>query len=175
MPALYLLLAACSLALSGCGAASEPAAVPAEEEAAPARTSGLDPAIMERTLAQAAELPNLRALIVMRGGDELVAERFNGGPGLDQPVNIKSASKSVISAMVGIAIDRGILDGVDQSVLGELSASAPADADPRLSQVTVGNLLSMQAGLERTSGENYGRWVTSPNWVRYALSRPFVA
>ncbi|RYG33533.1 MAG: class C beta-lactamase-related serine hydrolase, partial [Burkholderiales bacterium] len=49
----------------------------------------------------------------------------------------------------------------------------PASPDPRLATVTVGHLLSMRAGLERTSGENYGRWVTSPNWVRYALSRSF--
>jgi CubicO group peptidase (beta-lactamase class C family) len=33
----------------------------------------------------------------------------------------------------------------------------------------------MQAGLERTSGGNYGRWVSSRNWVSFALSRPFVA
>jgi hypothetical protein len=33
----------------------------------------------------------------------------------------------------------------------------------------------MQAGLGRTSGPNYGAWVASPNWVRYALSRPFEA
>ena len=32
----------------------------------------------------------------------------------------------------------------------------------------------MQAGLERTSGPFYGRWVTSPDWVRFALARPFV-
>jgi CubicO group peptidase (beta-lactamase class C family) len=32
----------------------------------------------------------------------------------------------------------------------------------------------MQAGLERTSGRNYGRWVNSSNWVSDALSRPMV-
>ena len=36
----------------------------------------------------------------------------------------------------------------------------------------VEHLLSMQAGLERTSGENYGAWVASPDWVQAALSRP---
>ncbi len=41
--------------------------------------------------------------------------------------------------------------------------------------MTVGNLLSMQAGLERTSGGNYGAWISSRNWVRDALRRPFVA
>ena len=32
----------------------------------------------------------------------------------------------------------------------------------------------MQSGLETTSNRNYGRFVQSPNWVRYALSRPLV-
>ena len=32
----------------------------------------------------------------------------------------------------------------------------------------------MRSGLERTSGANYGRWVSSANWVRFALSRAFV-
>jgi len=99
---------------------------------------------------------------------------FNGGPPLDRPVNIKSASKSVMSALIGIALQRGVFDGVDQPVLPLLRRDAPADPDP-LARVTIGNFLSMQAGLERTFGENYGRWVSSPNWIRFALARPFVA
>ena len=119
-------------------------------------------------------LPRLRSLIVLRHGETLAEHRFNGGPPLDRPVNIKSASKTVLSALVGIAIERGVLDGTDQPVLSVLAADAPVDPDPRLARLTVDHLLSMRAGLERTSGSYYGRWVTSPNWVRYALSRPFV-
>jgi CubicO group peptidase (beta-lactamase class C family) len=40
--------------------------------------------------------------------------------------------------------------------------------------ITVADLLTMQAGLERTSGGNYGGWVSSRNWVADALSRPMV-
>ena len=43
-----------------------------------------------------------------------------------------------------------------------------------MNDITIGHLLSMQAGLERTSGRNYGAWVVSDNWVKNALSRPFV-
>jgi CubicO group peptidase (beta-lactamase class C family) len=110
----------------------------------------------------------------MRDGQALAEHRFNDGPPLDQPVNIKSASKSVISALVGIAIERGVLKGPDQSVLSVLGKDAPVAPDPRLARLTVGNLLSMQAGLRRTSGDGYGRWVSSSNWVRFALSQPFV-
>jgi CubicO group peptidase (beta-lactamase class C family) len=129
---------------------------------------------LARAVDTASRLPRLRALIVLRDGETLAEHRFNGGPPLDRPVNIKSASKSVLSALVGIALERGVLRGVDQPVLSVLGADAPAGPDPRLRRVTVGNLLSMQGGLERTSGENYGRWVSSSNWVRFALSRPFV-
>ncbi len=143
------------------------------QAAVPAR-AGLDPAILARTLEQAEALaPRLRSLIVARDGAPLV-ERVLSGPGLDRPVNIKSASKSVISALVGIAIERGVLKGVDQRVVPVLGGRVPTDADPRVREITVGHLLSMRAGLERTSGRNYGRWVSSRDWVRFALSRPFV-
>ena len=48
--------------------------------------------------------------------------------------------------------------------------SAKADAPKRA--ITIEDLLMMQSGLESTSGRNYGAWVTSRNWVRFALSRP---
>ncbi|MCR5881015.1 serine hydrolase [Phenylobacterium sp. J367] len=129
---------------------------------------------MQQVVRDAAQLPRLRSLVVLRDGETLAEHRFNGGPPLDRPVNVKSASKSVLSALVGIAISKEVLTGAEQPVLSVLGRDAPANPDPRLQRLTVGHLLSMQAGLDRTSGANYGRWVSSPNWVRYALGRPFV-
>jgi CubicO group peptidase (beta-lactamase class C family) len=170
----FRVLALFPLLLASCGSASEPNAADQTQGRVARQTRGLDDAMMARTVEAASRLPRLRSLIVLRDGETLAEHRFNGGLPLDRPVNIKSASKSVISALVGIAIQRGVLEGVDQPVLSELRSDAPANPDPRLTRLTVGNLLSMQAGLERTSGPNYGRWVSSPNWVRFALSRPFV-
>ena len=116
---------------------------------------------------------SLRSLIVTRDGQPLIEEVFRGGA-LTKGVNIKSASKTVMSVLVGIAIDKKVLEGPDQPIAPLLGNAVPSDADPRLKTVTIGNLLSMQAGLERTSGPNYGRWVQSRNWVRYALEQPFV-
>jgi CubicO group peptidase (beta-lactamase class C family) len=135
--------------------------------------SGLDPALLEAALERAASFPGLRTLVVARDGQELVGEVFRG-PGLDRPANIKSLSKSVMAALAGAAIEQGILEGVDQPIAPVLHGLVPADADPRLGAITVDHLLTMRAGLERTSGRHYGRWVTSADWVRYALSRPFV-
>lgn len=143
-------------------------ALPGPRRAQTQAASGLD-----EVLDRAQALPRLRSLIVARGGRPLVEEALRG-PALDRPVNVKSVAKTLLSALVGIAIDKGVLEGVDQPVAPILGSRVPKDADSRVGRITVGHLLSMRAGLERTSGRNYGRWVTSRDWVRYAISRPFV-
>lgn len=120
----------------------------------------------------ASQLERLQSLVVAVNGEISYARIFKG-PDLSQPVNIKSLSKTVLSAVVGAAIDRGVIDGTGQPISELLEM--PEEASPRLSEVTVAHLLSMQAGLGRTSGPHYGEWVNSDNWVNYALTRPFVA
>ncbi len=118
---------------------------------------------------RAEDLKRLQSVIVSHDGT-IVYER---GP-VDRATNIKSLSKSVISALVGIAVDKGVLSGPDEKIAPILSASLPKERDPRLDDITVGDLLTMRSGLERTSGQNYGAWISSANWVRDALDRPFV-
>lgn len=130
-------------------------------------------AALEPVLEQAQRLDRLRTLIVARNGEILIERAFRGPPP-DRPVNVKSVAKSLISALVGIAIDRDLLQGVEQPIAPILRDRLPKNPDPRLARITVGDLLSMRAGLERTSGPNYGRWVSSRDWVRFALARPFV-
>ncbi|MBC8129724.1 MAG: serine hydrolase [Rhizobiaceae bacterium] len=121
---------------------------------------------------RARDLQPLETLIVAQDGDLLVDEGFRGNS-TSAPTNIKSASKSIVSALVGIAIDKGLLEGVDQRIAPLLEDKLPANPDPRMADITIGHLLSMQAGLGRTSGPNYGAWISSRDWVRAALARPF--
>ena len=137
-------------------------------------TTGADAALLVDALAEAEALPRLNSIIIARDG-QILAERVYRGPSLDTPVNIKSASKSVLAALAGIAIGEGMIEGPDQPISDFLGDRFPSNADPRLATVTVGHLLSMQAGLGSTSGRNYGAWVSSRNWVRYALAQPFEA
>ena len=123
-------------------------------------------------LDQAGSLSQLRAVAVWRDGIEVAARGYRGFDP-DRATNIKSASKSVISALAGIAIARGLFSGADQKVAAILRRDLPPDPDPRMNDLTLGHLLSMQAGLQRQSGPAYGRWVGSRNWVRAALDVPF--
>ncbi len=145
-------------------------AVPPDARAPDAVPVGPD---FSAAVQRASRLETLETLLIAQDGERIVDEGFRGNR-TDRATNIKSASKSVVSALVGIAIDKGLIEGPDQPISDFLRADFPANPDPQLNEITIGNLLSMQAGLERTSGANYGGWTASRNWVRSALDRPFV-
>ncbi|KAA0972654.1 serine hydrolase [Aureimonas fodinaquatilis] len=119
-------------------------------------------------------LSQLHAIIVQHG-DDIVIEHAARGPGVDRVANIKSCSKSIVGLLLGNAVDSGAITGVN-ATLGDVAPSLiPADASAEVGSLTLEDLVTMRAGLEGTSGGNYGNWISSSNWVAYALRRPMVA
>jgi CubicO group peptidase (beta-lactamase class C family) len=143
--------------------------------AAPQRPAGTPAPSLnaDRIDAAARVLPRLHSLLVSRRG-EVIFERYYNGTHRDRLANIKSASKSVISALVGIALDRRLIPEVRTPVVTYFPELA-RDPDARKRDITIEHLLAMRPGLEGTSNRNYGAWVTSRNWVRHALARPMFA
>lgn len=119
-------------------------------------------------------LSQCHALAIRQQGLPVLTEVFRG-PGIGRAVPIKSVSKTIVAALTGAALDRGEMPSL-KATLGDVAPRLiPSGADPRVARITMENLITMQAGLERTSGANYGGWVSSSNWVANALGRPFVA
>ncbi len=105
---------------------------------------------------------------------QLLLEAYRGEMNRHRTTNIKSASKSLLSLLVGIAIEEGFIESVDQPI-GEFFPDYFADhPDNKKQSITLANLLSMQAGIASTSRRNYGAWVLSDSWFEYALDQPFV-
>ncbi|GGO60461.1 CubicO group peptidase, beta-lactamase class C family [Roseovarius pacificus] len=120
------------------------------------------------------DLPQFHAMIVQRGDDIVFAEALRG-PGLDRVANIKSCSKSIVALLAGNAISQGAIASVE-ATLGVVAPSIiPSDATQGVADLTIEDLLTLRAGLEGTSGPNYGAWVNSDNWVSFALRRPMIA
>jgi CubicO group peptidase (beta-lactamase class C family) len=120
----------------------------------------------------AAGIPRLHSLLVSWRGN-LVLES-SASPRRSGLANVKSVSKSVISALVGIAIDRGLIKGVKQPI-ADYFPELRKDGDSRKARITIEDLLTMRQGLESTSFDNYGAWVRSRNWVGFALGRPVLS
>jgi CubicO group peptidase (beta-lactamase class C family) len=137
----------------------------------PADAHGFDAFELAEAVDRAADFAPLTSLLVARD-TTTVAEVYFNGRRPDQGANLKSASKSVLSALTGIALADGALDSVNQPI-GPFFPRLLADA-PRKQRITIDHLLTQQAGLESTSFDNYGAWVSNSNWVANALRRPMV-
>jgi CubicO group peptidase (beta-lactamase class C family) len=143
------------------------------EPVRPRKISTPDTIRLAQAAQRAAQLPRLRSLVVSWKGN-VVLERYFHGTTRTSPANIKSASKTIVSALVGIAVERGDIGGL-QRTLGELLPAETRALDTAKRAITVEDLLTMRAGLQSTSFENYGVWVSSRNWVQDALRRPMIA
>jgi|SRR5580698_5036998 len=138
----------------------------------------------------------IHAVLVVRGG-KLVFERYFKGsdevPGLyghrvedvafdaDTPHYIKSASKSVASIAIGIALDRGLIKSVNEPILSffpELSDLRSPEKD----RIQLVHALTMSMGLRwveatPSTGENNdeSRMHMAPDMCRYVLGLPVTA
>ena len=119
----------------------------------------------------AESMPRMRSLLISRNG-ELNVERYFNGNAPRNIANIKSVSKSVLSALVGIAIEQGYIGGLEQPIGDYFAERLAAANDSPKTRITIEHLLTMQSGLETTSNRNYGAWVLSSNWVDFALRQP---
>jgi len=121
---------------------------------------------------------DLHGILVHRAG-RLVIEEYFYEYDRDRVHQMRSASKSVVSTLVGIAIDRGVLSGDGELVLKRLPYEAYANADPRKGRLTLRDLLTMRSGLacndwDGSSPGNESRVYQSQDWVKFVLDLPMV-
>ena len=106
------------------------------------------------------ELPNLHAVVVVRGG-KLVFERYYEGPdefwampigrvefGPNVKHDLRSATKSMVSLLYGIAHTEGKVPALNQSLMSQFPAYQDLAADPERRRMTVAHALTMTWGLD---------------------------
>jgi len=115
----------------------------------------------------------VRSLLTQQNGERILEQYYHGmQPG--RKMNTKSASKSIISLLVGIAVEKGLIESVDDRIASYLPEYFEDISNEKKQAITIKDLLTMRSGLETTSFHNYGRWVTSDDWVRYVLEQPMI-
>jgi len=107
--------------------------------------------------------------------DSIIAEHYFRGMSPDLQMNVKSVSKTIMSAMIGIAVQEGFISSLNQRVADLLPVYFNDQTDPGKREITIKNLITMRAGLEGTSFDNYNPWILSRDWIQYALDRPLTA
>jgi CubicO group peptidase (beta-lactamase class C family) len=67
---------------------------------------------------------------------------------------LHSVTKTLTSTLLGIAIDKGAISGVDAKAVDFFKATDLKNIDARKTAITLKNLLTMQSGLEYTEGKD---------------------
>ncbi len=124
------------------------------------------------------EFPDLHSLLIVRNG-HLVLEEYFGGYSADKLHTLQSVSKSFTSALIGIAIERGEIMGVDEKILDFFTDKRVIkNMDERKASIRLQDLLTMRSGTDYHEGP-----AGSPHsilnsletgWDQFYLDRPMV-
>jgi CubicO group peptidase (beta-lactamase class C family) len=106
-------------------------------------------------------------------------EEYFYGYTAQRPHQLRSATKSIVSALAGIAIDRGAISGVNEAVLPQMHYSSYDNPNPAKAAITLRDLLSMSSGLDCNdhSSTSPGRETViddKPDWVKATLDLPMI-
>ncbi|MED3552967.1 serine hydrolase [Cytobacillus praedii] len=115
------------------------------------------------------EYSNLNGIVVVKNG-VIVYERYYNGYGPDHVHHVASVTKSILSALIGIAIDSESIKNADQKVLDFFPEYSAVDASRQKREVTIRHLLTMTAPYPFEDWhEPLDKMCMQPDWVNYTL------
>lgn len=121
---------------------------------------------------------DVHSVLLYQDGKLLLEEYFYGYTAR-RPHQMRSATKSIVSTLAGIAIDQHAISGVSERVLPVMSYTSYANPDPRKELISLNDFLSMSSGLDCDdhSSTSPGRETVlddSPDWVKATLDLPLI-
>lgn len=115
------------------------------------------------------EYSNMNGIVVVKNG-AIVYESYYNGYGSDDVHHVASVTKSILSALIGIAIDTGYIKNVDQMVLDFFPEYFPEGAETVNREITIRHLLTMTAPYPFEDWhEPLDKMCIQPDWVNYTL------
>lgn len=112
---------------------------------------------------------NITGIVVVKNG-AIALERYYHGCGRDDARHVASVTKSVLSALVGIALDEGFLRGTEQRIMEFFPEYRFETGNEVRQAITIRHLLTMTASYPFEDWqEPLERLCMSPDWVGYTL------
>ena len=113
------------------------------------------------------EQPNICQIVAMKNNEIVYNDTWNNYK-QDDNVHIASVTKSIMSILIGIAIDKGIIESVNQKVLDFFPDYVIKRGEKTIQEVSLYNLLTMTAPYKYKS-EPWTKVCTSEDWTKSVL------
>lgn len=110
---------------------------------------------------------NTAGIIVLKNGKTLYENYFNHYTAANT-LHVFSVTKSIISILIGIAIDKGYIKNINEKILNFFPDYAVKTGERTIQNVTLKDMLTMTAPYQYKT-EPYTEYFTSDNWVNSAL------
>jgi CubicO group peptidase (beta-lactamase class C family) len=133
---------------------------------------GIDSQILDSAFIAAENLGYVDGLLVIRNG-YLVAEKYYNGYFVNTPHNIKSVSKSFLSAISGIAIQKGYFT-LEDKVMDYFPEYIYDTMDVRKYDITIDDLMIMRMGID-TEENNLLDVLATSNWIKTTIELPLLS
>ncbi len=117
---------------------------------------------------QADKLPGTHSVLVAKE-NRLVFEAYFDGHHAHLPHDMRSASKSIASAMIGIAIEDGIIGGTEQKLYDCIPKAYEYTKDASKSVISIRDLLTMSSGLDVNGEASEGNYQSTNTWLKTVL------
>jgi len=124
---------------------------------------GLNSSMLNTAVSQASEQGFINSLIVIRNG-KIAIEKYFNGRNKESFQTVRSVSKSFLSALVGIAIDNGILQS-DQKMIDSFPEYKSSVTDTNINNIALNHLITMRSGIKGDE-EFYFTFTQSSNWIK---------
>ena len=123
----------------------------------------------------------INSFLIVKNGYLVVEEYYNEYDENSQH-NIYSCTKSIMSALIGIAVDNGHIKSVDEKVLDFFPEYEFKYTDERKKEVTIEHLLTMTSGLKfgelqipyTSEGNPFIQMINSEDWIQFVLDKPVI-
>ncbi len=156
------ILAVLLLTILSCSDSNSPINLNDIETDTPAN-QGIDAELLEDAHQAASLFGFVNAILVARNGI-LVSEKYFRGTDENSHHNIRMVSQSFTSALIGIAIDKGYIPGVDKKIINYFPEYYYDLNDSRFNDITIEQLLNMESGLD-IDKKIYWDVFYSDNWL----------
>ncbi|OHD18805.1 MAG: serine hydrolase [Spirochaetes bacterium GWD1_27_9] len=110
---------------------------------------------------------NIVGIVVLKN-DRIIFENYFNGYNRNDTVHVASVTKSILSALIGIAVDKGYIKSIEQNILDYFLDYKTKRGENTIQKITIKNLLTMTAPY-KYKYEPYTKVYSSDDWTKAVL------